>query len=143
MPSFVWTERGIVSLATGYWLLATGILSSGCSPTYVLQAGYEEAKILWSRQPIEEILQREDLDAPTREKLRLVLRVRQFAEQELGFRVDGSYSSLAQVKQPPIAHVLTAARRLVKLEHKAGNIFRMNVVPDLFSLILDPQVFSG
>ena len=24
MPSFVWTERGIVSLATGYWLLATG-----------------------------------------------------------------------------------------------------------------------
>src|SRR5882672_2286924 len=98
-------------LATGYWLLATGILSSGCSPTYVLQAGYEEAKILWSRQPIEEILQREDLDAPTREKLRLVLRVRQFAEQELGFRVDGSYSSLAQVKQPPIAHVLTAAPR--------------------------------
>src|SRR5215813_14172097 len=64
----------------------------GCSPSYVLRAGYEEAKLLWSRQPIEEILQRPDLEAATREKLQLVLRVRQFAEQELGFRVDGSYS---------------------------------------------------
>src|SRR5215831_9825748 len=84
---------------------------SGCSPTYVLQAGYEEAKILWNRRPIEEVLQRTNLDGPTREKLQLVLRVRQFAEQELGFRVGGSYSSLAEVKQPPIAYVLTAAPR--------------------------------
>ncbi len=84
---------------------------AGCSPSYVLQAGYEEAKLLWSRQPIEEVLERTDLEASTREKLQLVLRVRQFAEQELGFRVDGSYSSLAQVKQPPIAYVLTAAPR--------------------------------
>lgn len=83
----------------------------GCSPTYVLQAGYEEAKILWSRRPIEEILQRTDLDASTREKLQLVLRVRQFAEHELGFRVGGSYNSLAEVTQPPIAYVVTAAQR--------------------------------
>src|SRR5690242_11079251 len=82
---------------------------SGCSPTYVLQAGYEEAKILWSRRPIEEVLQRANLDNPTREKLQLVLRIRQFAERGLGLRVNGSYSSLAEVQQPPIAYVLTAA----------------------------------
>lgn len=82
---------------------------SACSPTYVLQAGYEEAKILWSRRPIADVLQGANLDSLTREKLQLVLRIRQFAAQELGFRVGGSYSSLAQVQQPPIAYVLTAA----------------------------------
>jgi predicted aminopeptidase len=78
---------------------------------YVFRAGYEEAKILWSRRPIGEILQRADLDAATREKLQLVLRVRQFAKDELGFNVGGSYSSLAEVTTPPIAHVVTAAPR--------------------------------
>lgn len=78
---------------------------------YVLRAGYEEAKILWSRRPIEDILQQADVDATTREKLQLVLRVRQFARDELGFNVGGSYSSLAEVATPPIAHVVTAAPR--------------------------------
>ncbi|MGE0680047.1 MAG: aminopeptidase [Candidatus Binatia bacterium] len=78
---------------------------------YVLRAGYEEAKILWSRRPIADILQQADLDAATREKLQLVLRVRQFAKDELGFNVGGSYSSLAEVTTPPIAHVVTAAPR--------------------------------
>jgi predicted aminopeptidase len=87
-------------------------LLSACSPIYVFRAGYEEAKILWSRRPIAEILRREDLDSATREKLQLVLRVRQFAKDELGFNVGGSYSSLAEVTTPPIAHVVTAAPRI-------------------------------
>ena len=112
------TSRGIAFFcslfvarpATGYWLLTTFFLSA-CSPTYVLRAGYEEAKILWSRRPIEDILQQADLDVATREKLQLVLRVRQFAKDDLGFNVGGSYSSLAEVQTPPIAHVVTAAPR--------------------------------
>ncbi|MBI3303558.1 MAG: aminopeptidase, partial [Deltaproteobacteria bacterium] len=63
------------------------------------------------RRPIEEVLRRPDLDTATREKLELVLRVRRFAEQELGFRVSGSYSSLTEVASPPIVHVVTAALR--------------------------------
>lgn len=86
-------------------------LLPGCSPTYVLRAGYEEAKILWYRRPIAEVLGRPDLETVTREKLELVLRVRRFAQQDLGFRVGGSYSSLTEVTNPPIIHVLTAAPR--------------------------------
>ena len=78
---------------------------------YVLRAGYEEAKILWSRRSIEDILQRPALDAATREKLQLVLRVRRFAEEELGLNVGGSYSSLAEVDKPPLVHVVSAAPR--------------------------------
>ena len=83
-----------------------------CSPLYILQAGYEEAKILWYRKPIADILQAPDrLDLPTQEKLWLVLRVRAFAEQDLGFRVGGSYGSLSELPSPPTIYVVTAAHR--------------------------------
>src|SRR5262245_35222811 len=95
--------------------LLLGCLLSGCSFSYILRAGYEEAKILWHRRPIEEVLRRPGLDAATREKLEMVLRVRHFAEQDLDFRVDGSYGSVTELASPPIVYVLTAAPR-TKLE---------------------------
>ena len=83
-----------------------------CSPLYILRAGYEEAKILWYRRPIADILQAPGrLDPSTQEKLRLVLRVRAFAEQDLGFRVGGSYGSLSELPSPPTIYVVTAAHR--------------------------------
>lgn len=93
-----------------FLLLVLSVLSA-CSPAYVLRAGYEEAKILWHRRPIEDILRRPNVDTTTREKLELVLRVRQFAKQELGFHVGGSYTSLTEVSSPPIVYVVTAAPR--------------------------------
>jgi len=86
-----------------------------CSPTYILRAGYEEAKILWYRRPITEVLARPDLDPATREKLAMVLRVRQFVEHDLGFKTGGSYQTLTEIAQPPIVYVVTAAPR-TKLE---------------------------
>ena len=94
----------------GFWLVCLTLLSA-CSPVYVLRLGYEEARILWHRRPISDILRRPELDPATRDKLRLVLRVRAFAEHELGFRVRGSYASLTEVSRPPIVHVLSAAPR--------------------------------
>ncbi len=83
-----------------------------CSPLYILQAGYEEAKILWHRRPIADILRAPgQLDLSTQEKLRLVLRLRAFAEQDLGFRVGGSYGSLSELPSPPTIYVVTAAHR--------------------------------
>ncbi len=91
------------------------IFLASCSPTYVLRAGYEEAKILWHRRPITEVLARPTLDAATREKLEMVLRVRQFVERDLGFKTRGSYETLTEIAQPPIVYVVTAAPR-TKLE---------------------------
>ena len=83
-----------------------------CTPLYILRAGYEEAKILWYRRPIADILRQPGpLDLSTQEKLRLVLRVRDFAEQDLGFRVGGSYGSLSELPSPPTIYVITAAHR--------------------------------
>jgi predicted aminopeptidase len=85
---------------------------SACSPAYVLRAGYEEAKILWRREPIERMLQRTDLDAATRAKLELALAVRVFARDTLHLRVDHSYATFARVDADAMVHVVTAAYRL-------------------------------
>ncbi len=81
----------------------------GCSAPYVLRAGYEEAKILWRRQPIAELLADPNLDAATRAKLELVLEVRRYARDALGLRVGGSYSSLSRVDADQVVHVVAAA----------------------------------
>src|SRR5262249_35865969 len=89
---------GRANALAGIFLLAVCCLGiSGCSPTYVLRAGYEEAKILWRRQPIEQVLQRGDLDARTRAKLEMVLAVRLFARDTLHLRVGDSYATYAEV----------------------------------------------
>ena len=98
--------------ATACGLLMVALVLDGCSPAYVLRAGYEEACILWRREPIERVLARTDLDASTRSKLELVLAVRRFAQERLALRVDGSYASLAHVDADQTVHVVTGAYRL-------------------------------
>ena len=64
---------------------------------------------------MDQVLARPNLDAATRDKLAMVLRVRQFVEQDLGFKTGGSYQTLTEIAQPPIVYVVTAAPR-TKLE---------------------------
>jgi predicted aminopeptidase len=92
-------------------LLAAPLLLAACTPGYVLRAAYEEGRILWKREPIVEVLKRGDLPKAEREKLELVLDVRRFAAEELGFRVGGSYGSVSRLDHPAVVHVVTAARR--------------------------------
>ena len=84
---------------------------SGCSPLYILRAAYEEGKILWRREPIEGLLEKPDLDAQTREKLRLVLAVRDYARDSLKFRVGGSYASYSYVDRDALSYVLMAVAK--------------------------------
>jgi predicted aminopeptidase len=87
------------------------LLLSACSPVYVLRAGYEEAKILWRREPIARVLQRGDLDPETRAKLELTLTVRAFARDTLHLRVGHSYATFARVDPDQVVHVVSAAYR--------------------------------
>lgn len=98
-----------VGCACALLLLAACV--SACSPTYVLRAGYEEAKILWRRQPIEHVLAQPDLDPATRSKLELALAVRAFAADTLHLRAGKSYSTYARVDEDQVVHVVSAAYR--------------------------------
>ena len=80
-----------------------------CSPGYVLRAGYEEAKILTRRQPIDAVIGAADTDARTRGKLELVRSVRTFAERELALAVGNSYTTFSRVDSDTLLLVVTAA----------------------------------
>jgi predicted aminopeptidase len=91
-------------------LVLLAALLDGCSPPYVLRAAYEEARLLWRRRPISEVLKREE-NASVRDKLLLVLAAREFARQRLGLAVGGSYSSLSRVDANQVVYVVSAAPR--------------------------------
>ena len=82
---------------------------SGCSPIYLFRIALEEGKILWRRQPIDRLLAQSDLTAETREKLELVLAVREFARDQLDFKVGGSYATYSYVDGRAPSYVLMAA----------------------------------
>jgi len=82
----------------------------GCAAGYVVRAAYEEARLLWRRQPIERVLAG-DIDGNTRAKLELTLAARRFAADDLDLDVGGSYASVATVDAGQVVHVVSAAPR--------------------------------
>ena len=94
-----WMVAGLVLFAVAF---------SGCSPTYVMQAAFEEGKILWRRQPIEEALNNKDLDPKSREKFEMVLAARDYARDRLKFNVKGSYATYSFVDRQNLSYVLMA-----------------------------------
>ena len=90
-------------------LVLTALVWVGCSPTYVLRAGWEEARILSVRRPILAIVHDTSLTKLTRDKLRLVLDVRDFAERDLGLRAGSSYETFAQLDRDTLALNVLAA----------------------------------
>jgi len=70
-------------------LILLGLCNSGC---YYSHLASGQIKLLWLRQPLEEATEDPVHSEQTRELLRLVDSVRQYAV-ELGLRVDGQYTS--------------------------------------------------
>jgi predicted aminopeptidase len=99
----------------GGMLAALALLAcaSACGqPLYVARLGWAEARILWRREPIREVVTRPDVDAELRERLELVLAAREFARARLGFQVGESYATYAEVEaHEATVHVVSAAYR--------------------------------
>lgn len=93
--------------------VAAGALTAlgGCSPGYVLRAGWEEAKLLDRRQPIREALRDTATSPELRNKLRLVLDARDYAERSLGLEADDAFTSYATVPRDTLLLVVSAAPR--------------------------------
>ncbi len=102
------TVLGRVVAPTLLLVLAT----AGCNPVYVGRAGWAQAQILASREPLVEVMTDPATDPRTRGKLRLVREARIFARDVLEFENTGeAYTSLARLPSDTLALVLTAARR--------------------------------
>ncbi len=100
----------IISLAMGYrirrlsLLIAAGALLtglSGCSTLrYYGQALSGHLELVSRAEPLDTVLQREDLDPETRKRLERAREVRHFASNELGLPKNGSYTQYADIGRP-------------------------------------------
>lgn len=93
------------------------LLAAGCSPVYVLRAGFAEASILSRRRPIAQVIADPATRPQTRHKLQVVERARTFAQKALGLRVGDSYTTYSRVDSDTLAMVLQAAPELELREY--------------------------
>jgi len=92
-------------------LIAAAALLAACSPTYVIRAGYEEAKILSRRQSIQKLVDDPRTPPEERAKLALVLQARSFAQKSLHLKAGDSYTTYSRLKSDTLAMVVSAAYR--------------------------------
>jgi predicted aminopeptidase len=93
------------------FLPAILLLLAGCDIRYFAHAAYEEGHLLWNRRPIVQVLQQPDLSPAIRERLEMVLAVRQFAAENLGLNVGGAYKTVTAVDENAVVWVVMAAPR--------------------------------
>lgn len=88
-------------LLRSFTLLLLSTVLSGCaSPVYYAQAVRGQIEILAKRRSVEEVLADPATPAETRQKLGLVLRLRDFASRELLLPDNRSYRSYADLERP-------------------------------------------
>jgi predicted aminopeptidase len=88
---------------------ACGLLIAACSPGFVLRAGWEEARILADRRPIEEVIEDPGTPPEIRERLVLVREVRVFAERQLGLDAGRTFRSFTATDRDTLVLVVSAA----------------------------------
>jgi predicted aminopeptidase len=94
----------VAALFAGY---GTAYLASD-DVRYVTRAGFEETRILKSRQPISRLVRDSAIDPAVRGSLRLVLETRDYAAR-LGLEAKETYTSYADVGRDTLLLVLQAA----------------------------------
>lgn len=85
------------------------LLSSACSPVYVMKAGIAEARILAGRRPLSEVMVDTATSEDVRGKLAYVWEARRFAADSLQLRVGDAYTTYTQLSSDTLALVLSAA----------------------------------
>ncbi len=88
------------------------LLCAACSPTYVLRAGWEEARLLSQRRPIEEVIHDTTVSPVVRGKLRLVEDARDFAVRELDLDAADSFRSYVELSRDTLILSVSAAYEL-------------------------------
>jgi len=86
-------------------------LCCGCDFGYIARGAYEEARLLWNRKPISDVIANPEVTPEIRARLETALAVRDFARDRLGMRVGGAYSTVTEVDSGAVVYVVMAAER--------------------------------
>lgn len=94
-------------------LVLFGVALLVLTPTgrYLARVAWEEAKILWHRRPISEIIADPSTPPELRDKLKLVLDARRFAADSLGLKAKQSFTTFSQTGHDTLTLVVSAAYR--------------------------------
>ena len=103
----------LVALLVGGF--STAYLSSG-EVRYLWRAGYEETRILQSRQPIEKLARDTTVPTARRDQFQLVLDVRAYAAS-LGLEAGATYTTFADVGRDTLLLVLSVSPRTCICPH--------------------------
>lgn len=95
------------------WLLAAAaaLPLAGCNLGYITRGAYEEARILWNRKPIPDVIANPELQPAIRARLETTLAVRDFDRDHLGLTVGGAYTTVSPVDKGAIVYIVMAAPR--------------------------------
>lgn len=78
---------------------------------YIGQAALGQARLMASREPIDELLDSSSLNPALTQQLQLVVLAREFAATELGLPANGSFTSYVELDRPfPVWNVFAAPR---------------------------------
>jgi predicted aminopeptidase len=80
-----------------------------CSSCYVTSQGWSQARLLLSREPIDEVIASDKTDAKRRAKLLFVKDVLAYASAQ-GLRVESSYQSVVSLDREAVTYTVHAAR---------------------------------
>ena len=83
---------------------------SACNPLYVGRAAYEQARILWRRQPIQDLIDNPSTAQAEREKLQLVLAARAFGVT-LGLDPGSGFTTYAPIDGEAVSWLVAASRK--------------------------------
>jgi predicted aminopeptidase len=100
-----WTLRALAAC----FVIIVAFLAFTEIGRYLARAGWEEAKILWRRRDIAEIVADTSIAKPIRQKLQIVLDARAYARDSLGLGVGESFATFSQLERDTLVLVLSAA----------------------------------
>ena len=108
MANFV---KGTFASCLALLFMATvAVLLCGCHCIgYYSQAVSGQWELLTKPEPIRQLIADDKTPAPLRERLQLVLRLREFAARELALPTNGHYINYADLKRPYVAWTVHAA----------------------------------
>lgn len=90
------------------FLLLPLFLGACANTIYMGKLAWGEAGILGRAVPNDEVLKDNRVDEKIKDGIRLVQEVKEFAQQRLGLRLDGSYETFYRVKGDTLVHLASA-----------------------------------
>ena len=83
---------------------------ASCNPIFVMQAAYEQSKILVARKPLDEVIADPDTASDDKIKLLLVTKVREYTET-IGLKPGSTFTTYTKLDKDPVAWVVSGSKK--------------------------------